>query len=415
MYKGKGLFLLLAMLLVFAAACQDPGTDPNETYDISGTVTVEGTPLEGVTITIDDGTSTISKVTDAQGQWSAEGLTKQTIVTASKDGYSINQQYEVDTTSQLPFNAIPDQTSQPILDWVKVDEHSAEARIYDVAWSPNGQSLAFSTQLRVVSVVDVETGNTQVLDDNKTSIPAVDTLAWSHDGRMLALSGWYPEVLIWNLSDENPVLTELQVGLFQGTKYLAWSPGSSKFAVSFTATVDGETVRQLEIWDGATGQKLQDIPGTGYGKLAWSPDGNYLASTMPGHRLEVLNTSDWSLHGTLADLDFGMAEIAWSPDGLSLALADGRGILIFSTETMTETGRLQVGTTNVAGLSWSPCGKYLAGSATSNSFTIWDVEGQNEHQSGRVDRGNILTLDWSSTGYIALGDGESKVTLWHEE
>src|SRR5258708_5838126 len=117
------------------------------------------------------------------------------------------------------------------------------------------------------------------------------------------------------------------------------------------------------------------------GNLAWSPDGNILASASGDYIAHDKTARLWQSDGTpVAILSAHTAEVyalAWSPDGRVLATGAGDGTVRLwqSNGTLVKTLNSE-GT--VFGLSWSPDGKSLTSGASvylgQNPIKCWTAD-----------------------------------------
>ncbi len=80
------------------------GTPVVITYAVSGTVTVDEEPLEGVTISFSDETEPV--VTDEEGKWSAEGLVGEVKVIPTKEDYTFEPEEDVVTGARDDVNFV---------------------------------------------------------------------------------------------------------------------------------------------------------------------------------------------------------------------------------------------------------------------------------------------------------------------
>ncbi len=154
-----------------------------------------------------------------------------------------------------------------------------------VAWSPDGQRLASGGSYdRTVKVLEARTG--KVLLDLKGHTDHVSSVAWSPDGKRIVsastkldltklglpggnVSG---EVKVWEARTGQELLNLKHT---HGVHSVAWSPDGQRLASSHDQTV--------KVWEARTGKELLKLKGdTGrVTSVAWSPDGQRLASAWP--------------------------------------------------------------------------------------------------------------------------------------
>jgi WD40 repeat protein len=106
----------------------------------------------------------------------------------------------------------------------------------DVAWSPDGRTLAVAGLSGVTSIYDPATG--QKLRDLDRALNSIDTVAWSPDGRRL-VAGGNNGLVVWNVATghvqerrDAPVDLPHGNAIVNSVLRVAWSPDSSRVAVS---------------------------------------------------------------------------------------------------------------------------------------------------------------------------------------
>ena len=136
-----------------------------------------------------------------------------------------------------------------------------------VAFSPDGKMLASSTaRYGTVKLWDTETGaNIGTLKD------AGGPVVFSPDGTLLASRGGVQEIKLWDLETRTALMTLRGNG--GAVFHLAFSPDS-------TTLVSGEGFGMIKFWDVATGENIDTLEGhTGaVFSVEFSPDGKTLAS-----------------------------------------------------------------------------------------------------------------------------------------
>ena len=179
---------------------------------------------------------------------------------------------------------------------------------YDIAWSPDGRSIAFSTDLGGVQVMDTQTG--QVLSKQVGFAGTVTALAWSPDGtRLVATNDMAYTMRRWKLGDEQFV--RLFDPRSSAYRTVEWSPDGTRIA-------SGDGRGGLCFWTAATNQcdGFVHAHRTATFSLAWSPDGNQLATG--GGVIRIWDTHTGELIRAFGeDSSFIYEKLQWlSPDGI---------------------------------------------------------------------------------------------------
>lgn len=273
--------------------------------------------------------------------------------------------------------------------WIWEVDNSTQPLVFDpkagngpvvVAWSPGAPLLAVGTnQVQMIN----PSGNVLSFhypalasDSTKHSAARVTALAWSPDGRLLAVAGHDPvlgnEVNIWDVNKGGQPLytfTGQQAG--NAINSLSWSSDGR-----YVASANGQSV---QAWDRHTGEVIFQHTLTGTTDVEWSP-----GATNAGNLAFVSNgsTQVWNVWGTLpvgilvsSYPNTPNGVLAWSPDGHDLASASGSTIVIWNVNTgallYTYTGHMHP----VDTLAWSQDGNYMASgensSSGTNSVRVW--------------------------------------------
>lgn len=215
-----------------------------------------------------------------------------------------------------------------------------------IAWSPDGRMLAVSSAAGEVVLYATKTFDSIVLQAN-TGL-SIDCLAFSRDGQFLAASGQAGTVQIWQLTRTGFELIETLAHAPAWIDQLKWSPTQHQLAFSLGKSV--------QIWDVQTRQ-----------------------------RVTTLNFNESSI-----------ADIAWHPSGESISLGGYQGIKIWMTSNWEEDPYNFVIPSASTTIAWSPSGRYLA--------------------SGNLDR-TIALLEWGNPAPWMMSGFPGKVrqVAWSDQ
>lgn len=198
------------------------------------------------------------------------------------------------------------------------------------AWSPNQHQMAIWSK----SLLLWEPGGALTRVDNASPNSPINKLAWSPDGRLLALGGEDSRIWIWNFDAqriekilEPPVSPEAKARL----EAISWSPDSHYLAAR--SSWPDHAVRIWNVDDGTIANTIDEVV---EGNPAWSPDGQMIATF--DHRNEnVAVIRDATIRGKEfkrihLDTQDTCTAFDWSPDGNTLlALVGGAGLRCYDT------------------------------------------------------------------------------------
>jgi WD40 repeat protein/cellulose biosynthesis protein BcsQ len=184
------------------------------------------------------------------------------------------------------------------------------------------------------------------------SAPVTD-LAWSHDGRCLAVLVDRKTVVVWDAESADRLLTfDRDDEQFLA---LAWGPRDLALASS-----RGRLLR----WEPETDKipVLAKVDGA-VSCLSWSPEGRYLAMASRASRksweIHVLDLEDGGEARRLGEHTDTVTSLAWKPDGTSLASASLDRTVRFWELGGNESKPLKLRSADPIALRWSSDGRLL--------------------------------------------------------
>ncbi len=237
--------------------------------------------------------------------------------------------------------------------------------INEMAWSPDGQTLASSSYDQTIRLWDSQSGRQiRALTGHREKVWSV---AWSPSGQMLASASSDLTIRLW--AARSGVQTRKLEGHKGDILSVAWSPDGQTLASS---SYD-QTIR---LWDPESGKLIHTL--TGHRKMvrnvAWSPDGRKLASASDDTDIRIWEAPNNKLLHILTGHGNRVWNVGWSPDGRKLASAsEDKTIRIWNSETGCAMADLEAHTDPVVCVCFSPDGRLLA-SRGRDSRRLWHCD-----------------------------------------
>ena len=243
------------------------------------------------------------------------------------------------------------------------------------------------------------------------SYQPVLALALSPDEKRLAV-GRANHVDIHDLSQTNrPVNARLE-GHRDAVQSLAWSRDGRWVAAG--------GFRRVLLWDAQTLEQRHDITHLLAGRitaLAFTPDGATLVASdgVPGRSgvIHLLSVADgqsrthWPAHGD------SIYALCVSPDGHWLATAGADKLVkLWDMETRQEIARLEGHLGHVLALAFNRDGSMLASAGADKTLHIWDTRTRKQEITINKHPGPITALAWTPDGtslFSACEDGSPRV------
>ncbi len=151
--------------------------------------------------------------------------------------------------------------------------------------------------------------------------------------------------------------------------------------------------------------------------VAWSPNGQYIASGSADTTVQVWNTSTGDTLSTYrghAGLLNTVYSVAWSPHGQWIASAGAdKTVQVWDAGTTKRATLYQAHTARVLSVAWSPDDVSLASGGADKTVQVWDAFSGKPVQNyqGHVD--TVYTVTWSPDGkIIASGSADRTVQVW---
>ncbi len=257
--------------------------------------------------------------------------------------------------SQIEITSLANFTSAPLFK----DEYGGSICM-DV--SPNGQNVAVGGIAQVISLLETASGKETIKIRGHQDF--LSALAYAHSGRQLAAGGWNGELKVWDCTRK----PEHSVFLTPSAFCVACSPDGKFIALG--------GVGRLEILDVERGISIKTtpLPSGGDTRVAFSPDGRFLASVGGDGFLRLWDAGTWNrLNDVKAHSERSLA-LKFSPDSKTLVTSGyDRAVRFWSSPDLREVRRLAGYTNFVTDFAFTPDGRLLA-TGGSQEVKLWDTQ-----------------------------------------
>jgi WD40 repeat protein len=272
-----------------------------------------------------------------------------------------------------------------------------------VAYRPDGQRVAVGDVDGSVRIWEPQSGR---LVQVCLGVGSVQFLAWSPDGKTLAVGSWReslhkPDFRLWGAEKGRLLRTLEPPSSRGGSAALAWS-------------ADGRTLLALHpndggclLWNAADGKLLRKVAIPCQGPAAFSPDAKWLAGATADSHFALWDVETGKEVRKLDEYKLAaLPALAWSPDGKRLALTAADGVRVWQATT----GERIVHAKDLPqchSICWSPDGRTFAAGRHSQGVAVVDLAAKGKLRALEDDVHSSLA--WSPDGKtiarIAWGGG----------
>jgi WD40 repeat protein/serine/threonine protein kinase len=289
-----------------------------------------------------------------------------------------------------------------------------KAPVLSAAFSPNGERIASASQDGIIKFWNAQTGR-----ETHSFLAHKDharSLAFSPDGRRLASAGWDGFVKVWDVQNDQARLVWKTPASGRNSSVVFSPKGDRVASGGGEAGAVSGTVR---MWDAATGEQLwsHQAHERMVHRVAFSPDGRYLASGSPvgrqGERKKGALVKVWDVQTGEERAVIEGKERAWalafSPDGRLLAC----GKRVWDWQAGREQFALEGYLDEVLSVAFSPDGRRLAAGGTNQTVKVWDATTGQEALTLYGHHFGVSSVAFSSDGHrLVSASGDLTVRVW---
>ena len=334
---------------------------------------------------------------------------------------------------------------------------------HSVSWSPNGQELAFASDLRRIQIAQRCDTNTPIANieleahigrvrsvawcpspaanriasgsddstiriwDRQTKVPIwtlgghtgpVNSVAWRNDGSRLASGSDDGTIKIWDIDN---IGASIQKEFLNWVYAVSLHPTRSWAATaclhpSSTSSPQTAAAPSAIVWNTVTGKTEFELRGhtNRTWTVEWSNDGTKLATGSTDNTVRIWSDSGDEM-ALLEGLGGAVRFIAWSPDDSMIATVRGSDVRIWDLTTLKERFSVQGdGISPNRGVSWSHDGKCLAIGHLDGRIKFIDAESGDQHFEVQHLRDEVAAISFAPDGmHMALGYKRGVLEVWN--
>jgi WD40 repeat protein len=259
-------------------------------------------------------------------------------------------------------------------DWVKA-----------AAFRPDGRTLATAGADRRIQLWDMATvANRRAPRTLPGQLPAVHTLAYNGDGRMLAAAGFGDRLWVFDTDQGQPARELAAPG--HDIRAIAFSPDGTRMAAA------GRT-GAVRIWDIDAGRLVADVQVSNRRicALTYSPDGKFLAAAGQQRNVRLLSAATGKPVADLPERPGEVLALCFCGPNLLASAGSGNVIHLWDLTTGAEQRRFVGHTGSITTLVMESHTQTLVSGSYDTTVRLWDLknrDGEKVTQRGGETRAN---------------------------
>ncbi len=277
----------------------------------------------------------------------------------------------------------------------------AGKHVLTLAFSPDGKWLAMGSVDSTACLWNVQNAEeVKILKGHKGIIEA---LAFNPDGKLLAAGSDGTRACLWDVRQPK------EVKILKG-----YAGHTLVFSLDGKCLGAGSWDNIAHLWHLQSPEEVKVFEGHEnlIITLAFSLDCKWLATVSLDKTARIWNVQNPKEVKVLKRHDQPIFGVAFSPDGKWLATGSDHTRL-WNVQNLEEINVLKGHDGSVYGLAFSPDGKWLATGSHDNTVRLWNVQNPKEFKVLKACEGSIIKLAFAPDGQrLATRSGEGIVRLW---
>jgi WD40 repeat protein len=283
-----------------------------------------------------------------------------------------------------------------------------------IAFSPDGNRLAFSRGNEAL-VAELPSGS--ILARLPVQQDFVTSIAWSPDGQRLAI-GSFGQVRVWTTAAANPWPDpKILEPINERANTIAFSPDGSLIAVGAGSPSQSGEITIWSTQDGSLARRFAEPHSDLVTGLAYSPDGQSLASSSADKFIKQWKSDDGSLMKSYEGHTGAVLGVGWSPDGKQIVSAGADSSLkIWNVDSGEQALSQPEHRLEVTSARFLPGRRQIVTTAGDRLARLWNA-----------DDGKLIRVLQGSTDFllcndvtrdakrIAAGNQSGDITIWNAD